>query len=305
MPVTLPLRATSWLRSKLPKPWCADATPAKVAAIAAARKVLPRRRCISVPSASAALIGAINPEFVGDFNNGSAFTSAGTASGQRRRRPSPQRLATTASHTYDEHAYHLRDSPIVTTRFDDRALGFLINDVARLVRRNFNRRVQSLGLTQAQWRAIAHLSRSEGMTQVALADSLEIQPITLTRLIDRMEAAGWVERRNHPLDRRAVQLFLKPKAQPVLEEMHGFASETLAEAVAGMSAADQRRSDRRPRAREAKSPDRRGRGRGDRTHRKDATRMSGENPASSTAPASAHRRPRPRRAAASGYAACC
>ncbi len=90
----------------------------------------------------------------------------------------------------------------------DRTLGFLVSDIARLLRRNMDRRLQSLGLTQAQWRAIVHLSRSEGMTQAMLAESLEIQPITLTRLIDRMESAGWVERRTHPLDRRAVQLYL-------------------------------------------------------------------------------------------------
>jgi DNA-binding MarR family transcriptional regulator len=123
----------------------------------------------------------------------------------------------------------------------DRSIGFLINDVARLLRRNFNRRVQSLGLTQAQWRAVAHLSRNEGMTQVELADLLEIQPITLTRLVDRMEAAGWVERRNHPLDRRAVQLYLAPKCAPILEQMHELATETIALAVAGLSTADQKR----------------------------------------------------------------
>jgi DNA-binding MarR family transcriptional regulator len=92
-------------------------------------------------------------------------------------------------------------------------LGLLVSDIARLLRRNMDRRLQSLGLTQAQWRAIARLARSEGMTQAALAESLEIQPITLTRLVDRMEKAGWVERRTHPLDRRAVQLYLAPRSQ--------------------------------------------------------------------------------------------
>lgn len=124
--------------------------------------------------------------------------------------------------------------------FDERSIGFLVNDVARLLRRNFNRRVQALGLTQVQWRALAHLSRAEGMTQIALADSLEVQPITLTRLIDRMQAAGWVERRNHPQDRRAVQLFLTPKAQPVLERMHERAATTVELAVAGLSTTRQK-----------------------------------------------------------------
>jgi len=103
-----------------------------------------------------------------------------------------------------------------------------------------DRRLQSLGLTQAQWRAIVYLSRDEGMTQAALAESLEIQPITLTRLIDRMESAGWVERRTHPGDRRAVQLYLTPQSQPILEEMHARAADTLNEATRGVAPRAQR-----------------------------------------------------------------
>jgi DNA-binding MarR family transcriptional regulator len=122
----------------------------------------------------------------------------------------------------------------------DRTLGFLVSDIARLLRRSMDRRLQSLGLTQAQWRAIVHLSRSEGMTQAALAESLEIQPITLTRLIDRMESAGWVERRTHPLDRRAVRLFLTVQSQPILDEMHARAAETLNEATHGIPPRAQR-----------------------------------------------------------------
>lgn len=119
--------------------------------------------------------------------------------------------------------------------------GFLITDVSRLLRRNFDRRVQSLGLTQAQWRAIAHLERNEGTHQAALAESLEIQPITLTRLIDRMQAAGWVRRSTDPEDRRAVRLYLTEKSRPVLEEMHKRAADTLEEALAGMSVAARNR----------------------------------------------------------------
>jgi DNA-binding MarR family transcriptional regulator len=129
----------------------------------------------------------------------------------------------------------------VTSKLDpERSLGLLIHDLARLLRRNFDRRVQELGLTQAQWRAIVHLSRSEGMTQSALADSLEVQPITLARLVDRMEHAGWVERRSHPLDRRAIQLYLTDKCQPILEEIHARAAATLDEATAGIAAGNQR-----------------------------------------------------------------
>ena len=122
----------------------------------------------------------------------------------------------------------------------DRTLGFLVSDISRLLRRNMDRRLQSLRLTQAQWRAIVHLSRSEGMTQTMLAESLEIQPITLTRLIDRMESAGWVERRTHPLDRRAVQLYLTDQSQPILEEMHARAADTLSDATRGVAPRAQR-----------------------------------------------------------------
>jgi len=124
--------------------------------------------------------------------------------------------------------------------FIDRTLGFLVADLARLLRRSMDRRLQSLGLTQAQWRAIVHLSRNEGMTQAALAESLEIQPITLTRLIDRMESAGWVERRTHPEDRRAVQLYLTAQSQPILEEMHARAGDVLNEATRGITPRAQR-----------------------------------------------------------------
>ncbi len=96
----------------------------------------------------------------------------------------------------------------VTKPFDpDRSLGVLISDVARLLRRNFDRRLQSLGLTQAQWRAIVHVSRSEGMNQVALAECLEIQPITVARLIDRMESSG--------LDRTAQRPARPPRGATV------------------------------------------------------------------------------------------
>jgi MarR family transcriptional regulator for hemolysin len=114
-------------------------------------------------------------------------------------------------------------------------VGFLLQDLSRLLRRNFNRRVQALGLTQAQWRAIAQLSRREGISQAALAELLEVQPITLARLVDRLEAAGWVERRRDPRDRRAVQLFLTGKVQPILAELWERAAETREQALKGLS----------------------------------------------------------------------
>jgi MarR family transcriptional regulator for hemolysin len=128
-----------------------------------------------------------------------------------------------------------RRPPIPPKAHPARSVGFLITDVSHLLRRNFNRRAQALGLSQAQWRALAHLARDEGLNQSALAERLEIQPITLTRLIDRMEAAGWVERRPDPTDRRAVRLFLTAQAQPVLAEMQRAAAGMLDEALRGLS----------------------------------------------------------------------
>jgi MarR family transcriptional regulator, transcriptional regulator for hemolysin len=116
----------------------------------------------------------------------------------------------------------------------DRSFGFLINDIARLMRRNFDRRAQTIGLSRAQWQVLARLARYEGISQVELADMLEITPITLGRLVDRLEANGWVERRNDPDDRRTRRLHLTAKSHPVLERMWELAAQTRDEALAGV-----------------------------------------------------------------------
>lgn len=108
-----------------------------------------------------------------------------------------------------------------------RRIGFLVADLGRLLRRSFELRAGHLGLTQAQWRALTLLSRHEGINQATLADLLEIQPITVTRLLDRMEQNGWIERRPDPGDRRAVRLHLKPKAEPLLAELQAVGAEIL------------------------------------------------------------------------------
>lgn len=118
--------------------------------------------------------------------------------------------------------------------------GFLLGDVSRLLRRDFELRVQQLGLTLTQWRAIAHLARCEGINQAAMADILEVTPITLTRLIDRMTEAGWVERRPDPADRRAVCLHLTPAVQPLLEKMQAEAHATHQAAFAGLAKRDEK-----------------------------------------------------------------
>lgn len=96
------------------------------------------------------------------------------------------------------------------------SLGFLLADVSRLMRRAFQQRLEGSSLTLAQARALVYVSRHEGVRQVDLAEMLEVQPITLTRLIDQLADAGLVERRADPADRRVYQVFLTPTAAPHL-----------------------------------------------------------------------------------------
>lgn len=120
-------------------------------------------------------------------------------------------------------------------------LGFLINDVARLLRRNFMRRAQADGLSLAEWRALAYLSRQEGINQTDLAESMEIQPMTLARLIDKLQHLGLVERRKDPQDRRAYRLYLTKASQPLISKLWAIAEESRELALAGLS--ERRRKD--------------------------------------------------------------
>lgn len=113
--------------------------------------------------------------------------------------------------------------------------GFLLSDTARLLRKRFDERARQHGATRAQWKALLAISRHEGINQGGLAELLEVEPITLCRLIDRMEEAGLVERRRDPRDRRAWQLFLTDKAHPVLEELHATAAELMEQTLRGIS----------------------------------------------------------------------
>lgn len=113
-------------------------------------------------------------------------------------------------------------------------IGFLLNDAARLMRKDFERRTRALGLTRAQWQTLFHLARNEGCNQVTLADLLEVEPITLARVIDKLEACGLVERRADPNDRRARLLFLGKRAHPLLEELRALGAETREIALAGI-----------------------------------------------------------------------
>ena len=118
----------------------------------------------------------------------------------------------------------------------DTHLGFLVSSVARLMREHFNASAQAAGFTLAQARALVQLSRNEGISQVALAGLLEIQPITLLRQIDRLCEAGVVERRRNPADRRAQQLYLTDKAEPFLSQIWALGDEISDRALQGLSA---------------------------------------------------------------------
>ena len=105
---------------------------------------------------------------------------------------------------------------------------FLISDVGRLLRTYTDQRARGMKLTRAQWAVLLQLERNEGLIQTDLAGVLDIKPITLTRLIDRLVKGGLVERRPNPSDRRARFLFLTPKARPLLNHI-----ETQSESLAG------------------------------------------------------------------------
>src|SRR3954470_5543260 len=120
---------------------------------------------------------------------------------------------------------------------DKTAFGFLINDVTRLLRKIFDRRAVRFGLTRAQWRALKRISYSEGMRQAELAEQLELEPIAIGRVIDRLENAGFVERRADPNDRRAWRLHLTARAHGVVDDMEKISTGLLREAQKGISAA--------------------------------------------------------------------
>lgn len=113
--------------------------------------------------------------------------------------------------------------------------GFLLKDVSRLYTRRFEERAQALSLTLPQCKALAYLEKNEGVSQKRLAELMEIDPMSLVRLLDRMEADGWVERRSDPDDRRARSLVMTEKARPIIELIWQVAAETRAEALADLS----------------------------------------------------------------------
>ncbi len=120
-------------------------------------------------------------------------------------------------------------------------LGLLLHDASRAVRRRFEQLTAEHGLSTPQWRLLRHLLRDGPCNQTILADLLDVEPISVSRLIDRMEQAGWVRREPHPDDRRARIIVPTDKARTVAPEARAKAESVYAEALAGLSN-DQRRS---------------------------------------------------------------
>ncbi|MDR0781290.1 MAG: MarR family transcriptional regulator [Pseudomonadales bacterium] len=118
-------------------------------------------------------------------------------------------------------------------------LGFLFHDVARMMRWEFDRRAGELGLTRAQWQVLACLLRLEGAQQKELADLMDITPITLTGLLDRLERDGWVERRADPADRRAKRVYLTDKVEPVTKSVRKIGVKVCCQALDGLDEAEQ------------------------------------------------------------------
>jgi MarR family transcriptional regulator for hemolysin len=111
---------------------------------------------------------------------------------------------------------------------------FLLYDVARLMRTRADQRARRQGMTRAQWVILSWLERQSGISQSDLAGLVEVEPITVCRLVDRLEARGLVERRNDPKDRRVKRLHLTALAKPILDEIHAYRDELREEVTAGI-----------------------------------------------------------------------
>ncbi|MGY3441180.1 MULTISPECIES: MarR family winged helix-turn-helix transcriptional regulator [unclassified Bradyrhizobium] len=118
---------------------------------------------------------------------------------------------------------------------------FTLGELFRLIRVYADKEAARYGITRAQWAVLSKVERQEGLKQTELAELLEMQPITLTRLIDKLCDNGWIERRSDETDRRVNRLYLKKAARPLLGKLAGLRSEITATALEGISPADAHR----------------------------------------------------------------
>lgn len=123
---------------------------------------------------------------------------------------------------------------MVLPRSLNREFAFSINDVARMLKTYADHKAAQFGITRAQWVVLARLDRFEGLKQSELAEMLDLQPITLTRLLDRLCDSGLIERRSDPNDRRAKRLFLTPAARPLLQQLGDLGEALMGTALAGV-----------------------------------------------------------------------
>ena len=120
-----------------------------------------------------------------------------------------------------------------------RNFGFILHDVARLLRTTFDRRVKGMGLTRSQWWVLLHVFRNDGVTQSELADILEIEKATLGRLVDRLESNGWLKRESDATDRRAKRIYLTQVVEPAMKAMRTAAADVRRDALSGLSPTEQ------------------------------------------------------------------
>lgn len=119
-----------------------------------------------------------------------------------------------------------------------RRVAFALYDTARLLRKTIDQKVRSIGMSHAQWALLAAVARSDGPRQIDLAAEMDLEPITVARMIDRLETAGLVERRRDPGDRRARRLYLMPAAEPTLKQLKALGEELVNDAIAGIAEED-------------------------------------------------------------------
>ncbi len=125
-----------------------------------------------------------------------------------------------------------------STQLNRKSLGFMLSDAARLLRRRFDQEARGTAMTGAQLRIIGQLMRNEGISQTALAQLLEVEPMTLCRHVDRMETAGFVERRPDESDRRVRRLFTTAESRALIGPMRAHAESVYEIALAGLSSAE-------------------------------------------------------------------
>lgn len=114
-------------------------------------------------------------------------------------------------------------------------VGSLIHEIDRLVKKRFDRFAETTGMSRAQWQVLARVAKRQGINQATLADLVGVEPITICRMVDRLEALGLVERRPDPNDRRARLIHMTEEARPGLDRMRGAAQTLFNEALVGIT----------------------------------------------------------------------